>query len=83
MGASDDTTVVRTYLTRQAAEFGKMLLEGSGVPSFLRADDSGGWRPYMTIAIGVRLVVRAADFERANAVLEESAPGEEPSDPQA
>jgi len=66
------TSVVRMYSTRQAAEFGKMVLEGSGVPSFIRADDAGGMWPYMTPLTGVRLVVRTEDLERADDILKGS-----------
>jgi len=72
MSSQDDTTVVRMYSTRQDAEFGKMLLEGSGIPSFIRADDSGGARPYMAPVTGVRLVVRAEDLRDAENVLNQS-----------
>jgi len=72
MRADDTTSVVRMYSTRQAAEFSQMLLDGSGVSSFIRADDAGGMRPYMTTATGVRLVVRTEDLERADDVLRES-----------
>jgi len=72
MKKEDTTSVVRMYSTRQAAEFGKMVLEGSGIPSFIRADDAGGMRPYMAPVAGVRLVVRTDDLERADDVLKES-----------
>ena len=73
--AEQTTSVVRMYSTRQAAEFGKMVLEGSGIASFIRADDAGGMRPYMTTVTGVRLVVRTEDLERADEILKESEAG--------
>ena len=72
MKDDDTTSVVRMYSTRQDAEFGKMLLEGSGVSSFIRGDDAGGMRPYMTAATGVRLVVRTEDLERSDDILKET-----------
>ena len=67
-----DTAVIRTYLPRQDAEFAKMILAGSGVDSFVRADDAGGFRPFQTPLSGARLVIRAEDTERANDILTES-----------
>ena len=49
-----------------------MILESSGVQSFIRGDDAGGARPYQTPLSGVRLVVRAEDMERADDILKES-----------
>ena len=72
MEKDDTTSVVRMYSTRQQAEFGQMMLEGSGVQSFIRADDAGGMRPYMAPVTGVRLVVRTQDLERAGDILKES-----------
>ena len=72
MADKDTTSVVRMYSTRQSAEFGQVVLEGSGISSFIRADDAGGMRPYMTPVTGVRLVVRTQDLERADDVLKES-----------
>jgi hypothetical protein len=67
-----DTVDIRTYSTRFDAELGKMILEGSGVESFIRADDGGGTRPFLAPVTGVRLVVRAEDAERAGDILTES-----------
>ena len=67
-----DTSVVKIYSTTQNAEFGKMILESSGIPSFIRADDSCGMRPLLTPVTGVRLVVRVEDLEQADDILEES-----------
>ena len=72
MKKEDTTAVVRMYSTRQQAEFGQMVLEGSGIQSFIRADDAGGMWPYMAPVTGVRLVVRTQDFERADDILKES-----------
>ena len=70
----DDTSAVRMYATRPAAERGKLYLEASGIPSFIRADDCGGWRPYMTSVTGVRLVVRNQDLQAAEDILRVSEP---------
>lgn len=72
MSKDDMTAVVRTYSTRQTAEFGKMILAGSGIDAFIRGDDAGGMRPLLTPVTGVRLVVRSDDLERADDVLRES-----------
>jgi hypothetical protein len=72
MNKDDTTEVVRMYSARQQADFGRMLLEGSGILSHIRADDAGGMRPYMAAATGVRLVVLTQDLERANDILSEA-----------
>ena len=73
MTQDDTTSVVRMYSTRQTAEFGQMLLDGSGIQSFIRADDAGGMGPYLAPVTGVRLVVSTEDLERADDILNESA----------
>ena len=75
-----DTAIIRTYLTRQDAEFYKMILDASGLDSFIRADDAGGFRPFQTPLSGVRLVIRAEDAERANDILTEAEKNTEPSE---
>jgi len=72
MSGDDTTSVVRTYATRRAAEFSQALLESSGIPSFIRADDAGGMWPDLGRATGVRLMVTTGDLERAEDILEES-----------
>lgn len=72
MAEKDATVVVRTYPTRQEAELGKMILAGSGVGSFLRGDDAGGMLAFASPFTSVRLVVRAEDLERAEAILGQS-----------
>jgi len=72
MKEDDTTSVVRMYSTRQAAEFDKMVLEGSGIDSFIRADDAGGVAPHVALISGFRLVVRNSDRERADDILKES-----------
>jgi len=72
MTENDATVAVRMYSTRQAAEFNQMLLEGSGIMSFIQGDDCGGMRPFMAPVTGVRLIVRSTDRERADDVLKDS-----------
>ena len=72
MKENDTTSVVRMYSSRQAAEFGKMVLESSGILSFIRGDDAGGVRPFMTPITGISLVVRTQDMVRADDILSES-----------
>jgi len=71
MKNEEATVVIRTYSTRQAAEFAQMLLEGSGITSFINADDAGGMRPYMAMT-GVQLIVRTDELARADDVLKDS-----------
>jgi hypothetical protein len=74
------TTVVRMYSNRQQAEFGKMVLEASRVPSFIRGDDAGGTQPFLAGASGMRLIVRTEDIERAEDILRESESAIAPTD---
>jgi len=71
MKAKEATAIVRTYTTRQAAEFGQMLLSASGVQSFINADDGGDVQPFLAMT-GSQLIVRTDELERADYVLKES-----------
>ena len=68
----DDMVEIRVYGSREAAGFGRMLLEGSGIPSFIRLDDCGGMQPYLNLVRGARLVVRQEDAPCARDILENS-----------
>ena len=72
-----DLVTVGNYFDRMGAELAKSILDGSGIQSYVSADDTGGMRPaLLTGAGGVRLIVRAEDAERASELLHD-APQEE------
>jgi hypothetical protein len=59
------------FLTRVDAEIARGALEAEGVEATVAADDAAGTRPHLWLS-GVRLLVRAEDVERANAILREA-----------
>ena len=73
--------VVRTYTTRYDAELGKSILEANAIEAIITADDGGGGALGAGLALvqGVRLLVHADDFEKAQQVFQdlEAAPVEE------
>lgn len=62
---------VGMFLTRVDAEIARGALEAEGVEATVAADDAAGTRPHLWLS-GVRLLVRAEDVERANAILREA-----------
>jgi len=65
---NDDLVVVGTFLNKIDAEIAQGALQAVAIKSMVSADDAGGIRPSLWMG-GVRLLVRAADAERANEVL--------------
>ncbi len=63
---------LRTFSNTAQATLAKMLLEGSGIAAIIEKDDCGGMNPFLQPVTGVRLVVREADAERAENVLQEA-----------
>ena len=68
----DKLVVIRTFSNRFEADVAKSALDAAEIDSFVRADDAGGMRPHMWPSMGVDLLVRAGDAERANEVLSTS-----------
>ena len=71
-----DLTVVRTYLNAMDAEMAKGLLEASGIPAMITADDCGGMRPHLQLQ-GVELLVRVEDADQAVRILDAGGTAEE------
>ena len=69
----DDPTILRTFTDRTEAEIVRAMLEAEGIPAMVVADDAGDTVPPLDLATGVQVVVAGADFERAQAVLDEPA----------
>jgi hypothetical protein len=51
------------------ANLAKSTLEAAGIDCMLTRDDCGGMEPPLSMVQGIKLLVRAADSERAAAVL--------------
>ncbi|MCK4577336.1 MAG: DUF2007 domain-containing protein [Candidatus Marinimicrobia bacterium] len=66
---TDESVVLRTYLTRTEAELDQALLESCGIRAFLHADDAGGMQPNLLFGNGVRLIVSASQAEEASQIL--------------
>jgi len=64
-----ELVVVRRFPSRIEGELAQTALEAAEIGSMLRVDDCGGLRPAMSFGLGVDLMVRAADAERAAEVL--------------
>ena len=70
---SDDAlTAVKTYNSEIDANLAKTVLESEGIFSSVFKDDLGGMRPDLSLTLGVRLMVRKADLERAKQILDAS-----------
>ena len=67
-----ELVVVATFLNQIDAEMAKGALEAGEIESMISADDAGGLRPHLGLS-GVRLLVKAADAERASEILARSA----------
>ncbi|HNR95239.1 MAG TPA: DUF2007 domain-containing protein [Kiritimatiellia bacterium] len=47
----------------------RLFLEASDIETLIEADDCGGMTPYFQQALGVRLLVREEDLDRAKELL--------------
>jgi len=66
---NDEPFCVATYPSEIEAEIAKMKLGIEGIAAFIFKDDCGGMQPYLQTITGVRLMVRAKDFEAAERLL--------------
>ena len=60
--------VVGSFLNRIDAELARGALEAADIPATVSADDAAGTRPHLWLG-GVRVLVTAADAERAREIL--------------
>ncbi len=65
-----DVAVVRTFSYRYQGEVARAVLDAAGIPCMLQVDDSGGSEIGMAFANPARLLVRVADLEEAEELLE-------------
>jgi hypothetical protein len=64
-----DLVTIRTFSSESEAMIAKSALDAFGLDCTLGSDDCGGQRPSLTMANGIRLVVRADDADQAVEVL--------------
>jgi hypothetical protein len=64
-----DMVELKTFSDASSAELAKANLEAHGIECRLTADDCGGMYPNLTVAGGVRLLVRASTAEASLALL--------------
>jgi len=67
---ADELIVLREYSDELSAQLDAMALEANGIPAQVSADTAGGALPSLALAFPVRLIVRAADAEDAQALLD-------------
>lgn len=66
-----DVVTIRSYDGRPEAEVAKNFLAENGIRATVVADDAGGMRPDLLMAMGgARLIVRKQDADRALQMLE-------------
>lgn len=65
----DNLVCVRTYFDRAEANIAKSVLAGSGIDSFIKADDEGGMLPFQLGGSGLELMVKQDDLEKAREIL--------------
>lgn len=72
-GAQPDarSVVLGTFASQMNAQVAARHLEDSGIPVVVTADDCGGLYPFLTPALGIRLLVKTSDLPRAREALRE------------
>ena len=64
---------LKTYESRNEAEFDRAVLEGAGIRAMVSADDCGGMKLHLAFSSGgVKLLVLSDNLERAAALLQRS-----------
>lgn len=75
-----ELVTIQVFNDELEANFAKSTLEAEGIDSMLSGDNAGGMEPPLSLAQGIRLVVRSEDLERARAVLSGDSSGTETSE---
>ena len=69
----DDLLVcVAAYPSEPEAQLARMHLEANGITAVVSSDDCGSWEPWLQNSLGVRVMVRHDDVERAGEILQET-----------
>ena len=66
----DDVVVLKMFSSEIEAGMAQQVLQEGGVSAFIFKDDAGGMEPHLQRTVGVRLLVKLTDAERANRMLE-------------
>lgn len=67
---SEEIVVLRVFDNEVEAAMAQQTLRDAGVATFIFKDDAGGMEPQLQRTIGVRLVLKSEDAERANDILQ-------------
>ena len=66
---ADDIVLCQRYVSDFDAELSRTLLESENISAMVMRDDAGGMDPQFQLTLGVRLMVRREDLERAKEIL--------------
>ena len=66
---SGSIVCVKKFLYRHQAEIAERVLNGHGIDAYVSADDAGGVRPDQSFLMGIRLMVKETDAEKAVELL--------------
>ena len=61
---------IKRFSSRLEAEIARGALEAHGIKAAVSADDGGGIRPELAFVLGVRLLIKKENEERALEILE-------------
>ena len=67
--AKPDLVTIRTFISEFEVIVAKSALEAAGIDCMISRDDCAGQRPSLSMANGIRLIVRFDDIKRAEEVL--------------
>jgi putative signal transducing protein len=68
-GTESTLVTIRTFINEFEANLAKAALETEGIKCMIGRDDCGGLRPSLSMANGIRLIVRSEDADRAEKIL--------------
>jgi Putative prokaryotic signal transducing protein len=67
--AKPGLVTIRTFISEFEVIVAKSALEAAGIDCMISRDDCAGLRPSLSMANGIRLIVRFDDVKRAEEVL--------------
>ena len=62
--------IVHSFASRPEADMAKSALDAADIDSFVRSDDGGGMETGLWSSNGVKVLVRAEDFQAAREILD-------------
>ena len=66
----EETVILKIFATEIDAGMARDVLNDEGITAFVFKDDGGGMEPHLQRSLGVRLVVKPGDAERARKILQ-------------